>query len=70
MSEDKRMTRQVRVYEETARFIDAVVRNNPQLKFADVVEMWAKSWDAEAYSAVKASGQEIDEMINRKLGND
>ena len=60
---ERRVTRQIRVYEETARLIDAMIRRTPELTFADVVEGWAKSVYPVSYEIVIKTEKEIDETL-------
>jgi hypothetical protein len=72
MSEEKkdpRMTRQVRVYEESAMLIEAIVkRRPPNTKFADIVEEALKKTYPEAYKAIEKSSNLIDSAIENDEG--
>lgn len=63
---ERRVTRQIRVYEETARLIDALIRRTPELTFADVVEYWAKSVYPSSYETVIKTEKELDDVLAKE----
>jgi hypothetical protein len=66
MTKRQRMTRQVRAYEETAQLIEALVRLNPDRKFADVLDDWANRLYPETYQAIKEKNELVDERLGRE----
>jgi hypothetical protein len=72
MSEEKkdsRMTRQVRVYEESASLIEEIVKRRPtNTKFADIVEEALKKAYPEAYKVIGQSLTALDKAIENDEG--
>jgi hypothetical protein len=67
MAKRSRMQRTIRVYEETAQLIEAIMHVQDDKKFADVVEDWARKLYPNEYVAIRQKIELVEEMI-RKSG--
>jgi hypothetical protein len=68
MVQRSRMQRTIRVYEETAQLIEAIMHVQDGKKFADVVDDWARKLYPAEYVAIKQKIALVEDMI-RKGGN-
>jgi len=65
MAKRSRMQRTIRVYEETAQLIEAILRVKDVKKFADVVEDWARQLYPEEYIAIQQKMEQVEGMIRK-----
>ena len=64
--EKKRVTRQIRVYEETARLIEEISRRVPGANkptFAGIVEQWARTVHPDFYTVISTSMKAIEDVV-------
>lgn len=66
---ETRMTRQIRVYDETARLIDEIVRENPGTTFAQVVEDVFRQIYPAAYGVITKSSEEVKAALRKDRKN-
>ena len=70
MVKRSRMQRTIRVYEETAQLIEAIMHVQEDKKFADVVEDWARKLYPNEYVAIKQKIELVEEMIRKSDKSD
>lgn len=64
MSEKARMTRQIRVFNETAALIEAIIKRSPAgTTFAEIVEDWARKLYPQAYQTIISTMEELDNVL-------
>jgi hypothetical protein len=70
MAKSDRMQRTIRVYEETAQLIEAIMHVQDGKKFADVVEDWARKIYPDEYVAIKQKIALVEDMIRKSAKAD
>ena len=67
MSKRTRIQRTIRVYEETAQLIEAIMHVQEGKKFADVVEDMARKLYPDEYVAIQKKIELVEDMIRKNM---